>query len=121
MAETYLQTDSAKAYLTTAPHVASHVFVNHAAGIWKLKGGASTNLLERFFSQLKRSLDGTHPSVSTEHLKRYLAQFDWLYSSSKSTDSERMKMLLGQVQGRRLTYKPMVAGAGGLLILINLT
>lgn len=110
LAETYLQTDSAKAYLTVAPEVAKHEFVNHAAGIWKLKGGASTNLLEGFFSQLKRSLDGTHHSVSTEHLNRYLAQFDWLYTNNKASDSDRMKLLLGSVAGRRLTYKPMISG-----------
>lgn len=110
LAETYLQTDSAKAYLTVAPEVAKHEFVNHAAGIWKLKGGASTNLLEGFFSQLKRSLDGTHDSVSTEHLNRYLAQFDWLYTNNKKDDSDRMKLLIGNVGGRRLTYKPMISG-----------
>ena len=35
-------------------------------GQYKLPGGAGTNLAEGFFSQLKRSLDGTHHHVSTE-------------------------------------------------------
>lgn len=33
----------------------------------------STNQAENFFSQLKRSIDGTHHNVSVQHLPRYLA------------------------------------------------
>lgn len=56
---------------------------------------------------MKRSLDGTHHRVSREHLHRYLAQMDWLYTNRKDTDSERMRTLLGQVGGKRLTYRPV--------------
>lgn len=108
MKATYLHTDGAASYKTVAPHVREHEAVDHDAGIWKRPGGASTNLAEGYFSQLKRSLDGTHHHVSTEHLSRYLAQFDFMYSNCKDTDSERMRRLLGQVTGRRLTYKPAV-------------
>jgi hypothetical protein len=62
-----------------------------------------------FHSQLKRSLDGTLHHVSVEHLQRYLNQFSWRYTHCKRTDSERMRTLLGNVQGRRLTYKPLIA------------
>ena len=34
-----------------------------------------------YFSQLKRSLDGTHHKVSREHLDRYLAEFDFRHST----------------------------------------
>jgi transposase-like protein len=54
-----LWTDGAKAYLTAAPHVVDHKSVDHAAGEY-VRDGAGTNLAEGFFSQLKRSLDGTH-------------------------------------------------------------
>jgi hypothetical protein len=67
----------------------------------------SANVAEGYFSQLKRNIDGTHHHVSREHLQRYLAQFDYLYSTCKMTDSKRMRRLLGQVHGRRLTYKPL--------------
>ncbi len=66
-------------------------------------------MAEGFFSHLKRSIDGTHHHVSKEHLPRYLAHFDFMYSTHKQTDSERMRQLLGQVSGRRLTYRPLVA------------
>jgi hypothetical protein len=32
---------------------------------------------------LKRSIDGTHHHVSREHLNRYLAEFDFRYSTRK--------------------------------------
>jgi hypothetical protein len=105
---TYLQTDSAKAYNLVAPEVASHETVNHMAGQYKLPSGASTNLAEGFFSQLKRSLDGTHHHVSRMHLDRYLAQFDFMATNCRKTDSERMRTLLGNVYGRRLAYKPQI-------------
>jgi hypothetical protein len=38
--------------------------------------------------------------VSAEHLPRYLAEFDYRYSTRKMTDSARTKRLLGQVGGR---------------------
>lgn len=58
-----------------------------------------------FFSQLKRSLDGTHHHVSQVHLPRYLAEFDFRHSTRKTSDTARMQKLMGQVAGRRLTYK----------------
>ncbi len=61
--------------------------------------------MEGLFSQLKRSLDGTCHHVIVEHLPRYLAQFDFMYTNCKDTDTARMRRLVGQVGGRRLTYK----------------
>lgn len=66
-----------------------------------------TNLVEGFFSQLKRSLDGTHHAVSGEHLDRYLTQFAFMYSHCRETDSQRMRRIVGNVEGRRLPYKPL--------------
>lgn len=62
-----------------------------------VRDGVSTNILEGYFSQLKRSIDGTHHQVSTVHLGRYLAQFDFMYSHCRAKDSTRMEILLGQV------------------------
>ncbi|CAN5171024.1 IS1595 family transposase [soil metagenome] len=104
---TWLQTDSAKAYYKVGPEAANHDTVNHMAGEYKSPAGGGTNLVEGFFSQLKRSLDGTHHHVSIGHLNRYLAQFDFMFSNCKKSDSERMRILLSQVAGRRLTYKPL--------------
>lgn len=105
---THLHTDSARAYKQIAGQFAAHESVDHSAGEYT-RGNVSTNLNEGFHSQLKRSIDGTHHHVSVVHLQRYLNQFSWMYTNCKLTDSDRMRNLLGNVEGRRLTYKPMVA------------
>lgn len=70
-----------------------------------VRGNVHTNTVEGFFSQLKRSIDGTHHHVTEDHLGRYLAEFDYRYSTRKMTDTERTQRLLGQVAGRRLMYR----------------
>ena len=75
-----------------------------------MRDGVTTNHAEGFFAQLKRSIDGTHHAVSTEHLHRYLAEFDFRYNTRKLSDSQRMERLLGQVAGRRLSYRPLTNG-----------
>ena len=107
----WLETDASTAYTKIGEDAMDHQFVDHSAGQYKAEGGISTNLLEGFFSQLKRSIDGTHHHVSVAHLDRYLAQFDFLYTHARRTDSQRMRTLLGQVAGRRLTYKPLAGSA----------
>jgi transposase-like protein len=103
-ASTHLHTDSLNAYKRIASNFAGHSTVDHSAGEY-VRGDVSTNQAETYFSQLKRSIDGTHHHVSIEHLPRYLAEFDFRYSTCKSTDTERMSKLVGQVHGRRLTYR----------------
>ncbi|MGI8806523.1 MAG: transposase [Acidimicrobiales bacterium] len=44
---------------------------------------AGLDMAEGLFSQLKRSLDGTHHHVSVQHLPRYLAEFDFRYTTRK--------------------------------------
>ncbi len=84
---TMLHTDSAKAYRTAAPHMLRHETVNHGAGEY-VRDGVSTNI------------DGTHHHVSTEHLARYLAHFDFMYSTCRQTDSQRMQLLVDGVGAR---------------------
>jgi len=102
--ETHLQTDQLPSYRKVGADFASHTTVDHE-GHEYVRDGATTNHAEGYFSQLKRSLDGTHHAVSVEHLPRYLAEFDFRYSTCKETDTERVGRLVGQVGGRRLTYR----------------
>lgn len=46
-----------------------------------------------------RSIDGTHHHVSSEHLHRYLGEFDFRHSTRKMTDSARMEVMVGRVAG----------------------
>lgn len=83
-------------YKTVAPHVAKHEFVTHEHDEY-VRHGVSTNLAEGYFSQLKRSLDGTHHHVSPENLQRYLHEFDFRYSTCKMDDAERVRELIERV------------------------
>ncbi|MEX2269355.1 MAG: IS1595 family transposase [Acidimicrobiia bacterium] len=108
---TVLHTDESTPYVRIGWKAAGHETVTHSQSNYVSATGATTNHAEGYFAQLKRSLDGTFHAVSREHLHRYLAQFDYLYSTRKLSDSERMARLMGQTRGRRLTYRPMIGKA----------
>ena len=109
VARSQLWTDEHAGYRTIGKAFNSHSTVNHSAGEYK-RDGATSNAVEGYFSQLKRSLDGTQHHVSTEHLPRYLAEFDFRYSHCKETDADRMRRVVDNAGGRRLTYKPLTNG-----------
>lgn len=89
----------------------STTVINHSEGEYaRLGGKVTSNQAENYFSQLKRSLDGTHHGVSREHLPRYLAEFDFRHTTRHLDDTARMRRLMGQTGGRRLTYRRTVEG-----------
>ena len=106
---TELHTDQWKGYLGIGADMKGHETVSHADHEYA-RGNVTTNRAEGYFSQLKRSIDGTHHHVSVAHLPRYLAEFDYRYSTRKMQDSERMRRVMGQTGGRRLTYRPLTGG-----------
>lgn len=101
-----LHTDSSHAYILVGREFADHGSVNHTEGEY-VRDGISTNAAEGYFSQLKRSLDGTQHHVSVEHLGRYLAEHDFRYSTRDLSDSERMRIVMDTTGARRLSYKPL--------------
>jgi len=110
MAETVLHTDEAKAYIAVGAEFLAHETVNHKQGEYVRKTAGrkiTSNQAENFFSQLKRSIDGTHHKVSSVHLRRYLAEFDFRHTTRTVNDSTRMGMLMGQTGDRRLSYRPL--------------
>jgi transposase-like protein len=103
MANATLHTDSAPMYTHIGWKFQDHQSVNHIMGEY-VRGGVTTNHIEGYFSQLKRSVDGTFHAVSDVHLPRYLAEFDYRYSTRKVSDAQRFQGLMGRATGRRLTY-----------------
>jgi transposase-like protein len=101
---THLHTDSGWHYRKITDDFASHSKVDHNIGEY-VRDDVSTNRAENFFSQLKRSIDGTHHHVSREHLDRYLAEFSFRFSTFESTDTQRMAYLAKRFGGRRLVYQ----------------
>lgn len=110
MGATTLVTDEAAGYKLFSGEMKGHETVNHSQDEYVNAQGFTTNQAEAYFGQLKRSIDGTHHAVSKVHLHRYLAQHDFLRSTFRMDDSDRMRTLVEQAGGRRLTYKPLVQG-----------
>jgi transposase-like protein len=105
-----LHTDAAPQYREVGrKFVGGHGWVDHSSGEY-VRGDVTSNHAEGYFSQLKRSIDGTHHHVSVEHLPRYLAEFDYRYTTRKLSDSARLERMVDQTAGRRLSYKPLTAG-----------
>ena len=106
MPGTHLHTDALKSYRSIGGDLAAHSYVDHGHYEY-VRGDVSTNQAENYFSQLKRSIDGTHHHVSKVHLPRYLAEFDFRFSTRELSDDARTRRIVGQAGGRRLTYKPV--------------
>lgn len=102
--EARLMTDSFGGYLHIGKEFAEHQTVNHTKGEY-VREDAYTNLAEGYFSQLKRSIDGTHHHVSEQHLQRYVSEFDFRYNTRKSQDAERTTQAIRQTTGKRLRYR----------------
>lgn len=101
--DTRLMTDEAKHYHAVGKEFASHDAVHHSIGEY-VRGDAHTNCIEGYFSILKRGLVGVYQHVGPQHLKRYVCEFDFRYSTRGSTDAERTQELIRGIWGKRLTY-----------------
>ncbi len=61
-----------------------HKAVNHQKKEY-VRGNVYTNTIEGFWSQLKRSVSGTHHFVSRKHLQGYVDEFAWRYNGRFSS------------------------------------
>lgn len=98
-----LMTDEAKMYKNIGKEFASHNAVTHSA-LEYVRGIIHTNTIEGFFSRLKRGLIGTYHHVGSQHLFRYVTEFDFRYNTRKGTDTDRSKAVLFGIAGKRLMY-----------------
>ena len=65
-----------------------------------------TNVVENYFSILKREITGTYYHVSQQHLKRYFAEFDFRHNERAALgvdDQDRTVRALRGIVGKRLT------------------
>lgn len=77
-----LQTDELLSYRTVEAKGFQHETVRHGAGEY-VRGSAHVNSIEGFWSQIKRSINGTHIHVSKKHLPKYLGEFEFRYNMRK--------------------------------------
>jgi transposase len=74
-----IHSDEWQAYKSLPKHGYSHTTVNHGK-LEYVRGTAYTNTIEGYWSQLKRSIDGTYHSVSPKYLQQYLNEFSFRYN-----------------------------------------
>lgn len=98
-----LNTDTSPVYNKVGKEFAKHETVDHVKEEY-VRGNAHINTVEGYFSQLKRSINGTYHHVSDKHLPRYLAEFDYRYSTRKTDDGSRMMRAIEQTRGKQLMY-----------------
>lgn len=115
--EAHLNTDESPLYNKAGKRFASHARVNHSAeeyGYYDYRSGrtVTTNTVEGFFGNSKRSLDGTHHHVSRQHLDLYAAELDFKYNTRKETDGQRTTRGIGRIEGKRLMYRPKASANG---------
>lgn len=76
---TQLMTDEYKAYNNLSKNGYEHKTVNHSLKEY-VRGDVHTNTIEGFWSQLKRSISGTHHAVSPKYLQHYVDEFSYRYN-----------------------------------------
>lgn len=102
-----LMTDDARMYRKIAQQFADHQTVNHSKDEY-VRGKAHTNTIEGFFGVFKRGMNGTYQHCSSDHLHRYLAEFDFRYNNRSGLgieDADRAATALKGISGKRLTYR----------------
>ena len=86
---------------------AGHFTVQHNIGEY-VRGGATVNACENYFSILKRGINGTYQHVSPQHLKRYVGEFDFRFNNRVGLgvdDMARTEKVARGAVGKRLTYQ----------------
>jgi transposase-like protein len=104
---TFVMTDEGATDKSIGRDFKKHGMVNHSIGEY-VRGDIHTNTVEGYFSIFKRGIYGTYHHVSQQHLKRYLAEFDFRYNERIAlgvTDAERAEKAVRGTVGKRLTYQ----------------
>ena len=106
-----LHTDGSQLY-SFIQGVKQRESVNHSAGEYARKNKAGhtvhVNTLEGFFSVFKRGLVGVYQHVESQHLHRYVAEFDFRQNTREKlgiNDVSRAEIALKGFKGKRLTYQ----------------
>ncbi len=105
-----LHTDGAQ-YYKGLWNIAGHESVDHSKGEYArpgLRGTVHVNTLEGFFSVFKRGMVGIYQHCESQHLHRYVAEFDFRQNTRERLgvdDAKRAEIALAGFKGKRLTYE----------------
>jgi transposase-like protein len=84
-----------------------HEVIDHSEAY--VRDRVHTNGIENFWSLFKRVIYGTHHSVQPFHLDAYLDEATYRFNSRGSTDAARFADATRRTDGKRLTYKQLIA------------
>ncbi len=88
-----ISTDEWIAYRGLAKHGYRHGTVDHSVDQW-VNGIHHTNSIEGFWSQIKRSIRGTHIHVSRKHLSKYLGEFEFRWNLRHTPETMFARLLM---------------------------
>ena len=82
-----------------------------------LNGQVHTQVIENFWSLLKRGLRGTYVAVEPFHLDAYVAEQVFRFNNRATkdnplTDADRFALAVSQISGERLTYAELTGKVG---------
>jgi transposase-like protein len=106
--KSYLMTDESTVYPKIGDEFAGHGTVNHSIEEYVRGGFWHTCTIDGYFSIMKRGITGVYHHVSQQHLKRYLAEYDFRYNEREAlgvSDAKRMEKSIKGIVGKRLTYR----------------
>jgi transposase-like protein len=104
---TFVMTDEGATDKSIGRDFKKHGMVNHSLGEY-VRGDIHTNTVEGYFSIFKRGIFGVYHHVSQQHLKRYLAEFDFRYNERQAlgvNDQERTTRAFLGIVWKRLLYR----------------
>jgi transposase len=82
---TEISTDESNSYNALESLGYTHRTVKHGRNEF-VRGKTHTNTIDGFWSQFKRSLSGTHHSVSPQHLQKYADEFSFRYNHRRDLE-----------------------------------
>ena len=103
-------TDEGAVYNALKPWY-DHEAVNHSAGEY-VRGQATINGMESFWSMLKRGYQGTYHKMSPKHLDRYVGEFAGRHNTRPADTLVQMASVVAGMVGKRLRYRELIADNG---------
>ena len=88
-----VSSDELTSYMALGGKGYVHGTVEHGVEEW-VRGIHHVNSLEGFWSQIKRSIRGTHIHVSKKHMSKYLGEFEYRYNMRGNPEIMFARLLL---------------------------
>jgi len=85
-------------------HIGHHVDrVNHSE--WYSDHGKHTNMVESYFSRLRRMIDGQHHGVSPQYLHQYANQAAWMEDNRRTDNGTLARVVVSNAMGAKVSRR----------------